>query len=491
MGTAFPITTDAKMTVATADWSITGDTTDPGSMGTFRVLLDGVSAAWATDVLPPVAQPSTVSFSIYQSGPDPFGNWLPLDLGTPISVFAYVGDAGSWRELLSFKGRVQDIAATNHKAGGIVFSIVCVDRLADLGSQLAPALLSGVPAGFPTAYDLLNVYIQLRDDAGIDFDYATGATTAVPFWADLLDVMDLTNVSTLDALSRFIVHDWRGPGLGRLIGRWLTQQLDVGTTDPELVARYKLNEYDPTQLDDLAGAVAFHWTGASWQLLTNADYYDAPTNGEGIVLTAAQLALDVGEWRKTRDQAINQVELQGTFVGGAGTVETVRRKFADLVALYGPNTRQVECYWKSIDDARAFGDTLLGARDQLQIDGYGFTQATVAFEQLDSDQLQTWASQLWPRFGVAPMGRPFAITDVPDHWRLTAGKVIVGRLLGVELQLAAGKVRAQLTTRAVPSSAVNGITPNDIAGFPVVMTPNNIDPAATVDDLAIAGPTPI
>jgi hypothetical protein len=461
---------------------------DPGG----RYILDGVSASWQTDVLPPVAQPSSVTFKVYQNGPDPGGSWLPWGIGEPITVTAHAYGTGGPTELFTFKGRVADNAGANHPAGGIVFEIICVDRLADLTSSNAPTPLDSTPI---TAADLFDIYIQIMVDADLDFDFQEGQSWVEPYWLDLIPLIDAENVTTFDALSTAITHDVRvnaDPNVVDVVwtvDRWLCQKIDNGTTDPEPVARFRLNEWDPQAVDDLAGLAAFHWTGSVWTVLSNPDYYD--DGGTGLVLAADQLARDVGAWRQTRDQAINTVELTSptTFDTGA---KTTRAQFDDLVALYGRNTRSVPCWYAERDDARAWGYELLIRRDQVQTDGYGFEQMVIAWETLTTDQLAAWGDQLWPRFGVAPLGRAFAVVDIPDHWRLATGPAVTGRVMSTTITLEDGVVRVLMGTRAIPPAAVDGVTFDNIAGFsPAQMTLNNIDPTLTIDDLAVVGPTTI
>lgn len=460
---------------------------DPGE----RVIVDGMSASWAIDVLPPVANPQTVAFKVYQSSPDALGTWLPWPIGTPISVIAesYDADLGSLR-LWTFKGRVADISGANHPSGGILFSLVCTDRLADLASANSPAELVPSSSQSDLAPGLFDVYQQLADDADIDFDWQAGAGFSLPYWWELVSSIDMTNTTTLDALSLAITHDLRpnaDPNVEPTVhnvDRWLTQQVDTGSTDPEATARYRLNEWDPEGVDDLAGVAAFHWTGSVWTVITSTSY-----SGSGMVLDADQLARDVGDWRQTRDQAVNTIELTSaqTFDTGA---KTTRAQFQDLVDAYGRNTRSMPCWYADRDDARAWGYELLIRRDQVQVDGFGFTQLLVAWETLTSDQLVLWGDELFPHFAVPVLGRAFAVVNIPDDWKLAPGQVVVGRLMGVTMTLQDGRVRAQLTTRAVPPSAVNGVTFDDVAAFsPVQMTLDNIDPQVTIDQLAVVGPT--
>lgn len=492
---SFPVVTGTAGSITAGGLTIGWDTDSPVGDGPAapgqRYVVDGMTFSWAIDVLPPVATPVTANFTIYQSSPDAGGGWLPFGIGDPIAVQvdAYT-DLGSLT-LWQLKGRVADVQGKNHQAGGIAFDIVVVDRLADLTSSNAPEQLVH-DSNLLTPYDLFEFYDQLADDAGIDFDYQAGQSWIEPYWLDLQNTIDLTNVTTFEALSTAILHDIRVNADPNIVvdvhnvERYLTQQIDSGTTDPEAVARYRLTEWDPEGVDDLAGVLAFHWTGAQWVILTDPGY-----SGSGMVLSADQLARDVGAWKQTRDQATNTIEAQSSSTYDTGA-KTVRARFDDLVETYGPNTRAVPCWYFERADAQAWAYELLIRRDQVQVAGYGFEQLTVAYETLTDDQLVLWADELFPVFGTQPLGRPFAVVDVPDHWKLADGPAIVGRVMGATVTLQAGTVRIQLLSRAVPPSAVDGVTFDDVAGFgPAQMTLNNIDPTITIDQLAVVGSSTI
>lgn len=471
-------------------WDTTTPFVGPAEAGD-RLLLDGMTAGWSTDVLPPVAQPSTVRFRVYMPGPDALGTWLGLTIGDPLTVYAYAYRPSlDSDELFTFKGRVADVSAVNARGGGMIFSVVATDRLADLGSANAPATVDGRAGVAPGSYDLFLIYDQIAADAEIGFDYQAGQSVTFPYWEDMVGPIDLTNVTTLDALSTAIAHDVRvSADFSHTLTRYLTQQIDTGTTDPEAVARYRLNEWDPLAVNDLAGALAMHWDGAVWRVVTNTDYY--LDGGTGMVIAASNVARDVGEWRQTRDQAINTVEGTSPLVFDDGT-QTTRAQHTDLVAAYGRNTRSVPDWWLEKIDARAYLYEILLLRSQVQAEGFGFSSLLVAWETLTDDQIDQWASKLFPRFGVGPLAQPFTVVDIPDDWRLIQGPAVTGRLMGADITLAAGVVRLNLTSRTIPPSAADGITYDQVAGFgPAQVTYDNLDPTVSIDTFAIVGPSTV
>lgn len=481
---SFAVTTPTSGTITAGGTVLSWDSTAPTGDGppeqNVRYVIDGLSASWAIEVLPPVAQPATITFRCYMTEADSMGTWLPFGIGDPISILANVEHPDlSTVNLWNFKGRVSDVSGVNHPMGGILFNVICVDRLADLTSTNAPPVMTLETIG---ESDLFLAYAQLAEDAGIDFDWQAGASTPDTDWSTLAPtIKDLENVTTYSALSTAILHDVRAG-----IARWLTQQIDTGTTDPESVARFRLEEWDPDDIDDLAGVVAFHWTGTEWTVIEDTAYA-----GTGMVLWADQLARDVGTWRQTRDQAVNTVELTyWTDLPDAPTAVT-RREFSDLVDLYGRNTRSVPS-WLSDFMVPEMGDYLLLSRDQVQTEGYGFGDLTVAYETLTEDQILTWADELFPIFGTQPLGRPFVVVGIPDRWRLAAGPIIMCRLMGVTMTLQEGYVRLVLSTRAVPPSAADGVTIDDVSAFPgPLMTFDDVDPALTIDSMALVGHTSI
>jgi hypothetical protein len=212
----------------------------------------------------------------------------------------------------------------------------------------------------------------------------------------------------------------------------------------------------------------------------------------GIVVYASQLAFDVGEWRKVREAAINVLELTGKFDPGDPDIapddwpENVRAKFGDLVAIYGRNTRSIASPLATLEAAEFVALALLGQRSQVQLIDYGFSSATIAWERLDSDQRRSWGDQLWPRGGVEIMGRPFAVTGIPDSWRLVNGPVVFGRVMGVTLSIERKTIRLALASRAVPGRSAAGIDYAAMAALSPAVTFDNIDPAMTLDQLSLA-----
>jgi hypothetical protein len=258
--------TDYLVTVATETWELALDTRDPDPSGA-RQLVEPLLAQWATDTLPPLAAPSTVQLMIYDDGTDPAG-WLPLEYGLAISVFVTTDPGDYPTLLLPFKGRVADVSAVNHPRGGVVFRVVCADRLADLASTSAPKTIRGDARGYSPAGTAVGVelaYIQLADHAEIGFDYGDNLT--MPTW-ELVDG-DAAKTNTLETLNRYMTHDIRDDGSFR----WLAPVVDTGTVDPDPAPNYAAVPYDPHGNVELANLLLLHWTGSIWTLIVNPDYY--------------------------------------------------------------------------------------------------------------------------------------------------------------------------------------------------------------------------
>lgn len=486
-----------------ASWDTLDPRTDPVVAGDV-VLLDTMAASWSTDVLPPVAQPATVRFQAYMNGPDADGRWFPLTIGDPITVYAYAyREDLTEAEVFTFKGRVSDLSAVNVRNGGLIFTVVCADRLADLGSTNAPPTIdvAGTDPGVGD-YALWRCYDQIADDAGITLDSRDEnryLSASFPYWDGMSPSIDLTNVSALDALSTTAAHDVRvSIDFTHTIDRWLCQQMDAGSTDPELDTTFATMEWDPLDVNDLAGALALHYDAPVWRVIPNPDYYD--DGGVGMVLDAGNLARDVGEWRQTRDQAINTVEGTSPDVFSDGT-QTKRATHDDLVRANGRNTRSVPDWWLDADDARAYLYEILLLRSQVQDQGFGFSSLLVAWETLTDLQLDAWATLLFPRGGLdtvglrivrhAPLGLPFTVVNIPDHWRLADGPAVTGRVMGATLTLSEGVVRVALDTRTVPVGAGDGITIDQAAAIGGTLTIDALDPTVSIDTFALVGPTAI
>lgn len=291
-----------QTTIEHALWTLTSDTDDPqGGLSPQRALVGSLTAHWAIDVIPPVAQPSTVRFQVYDDGTNPSG-WIPLDVGDPISC--YVATAGQ-EGPLTFQGRVSEVSGANHPDGGVVFAVVATDRLGDLTASPAPSLVKGRnpgTSGVPASHALFSAYAKIARWADIALDYLSGSGT--PDWDYTRPVQ--MDASALDAINLYAAHDVRDG-----VHHYVT--FDVDVADPTPITgpvQFALTPYDPAGVDDLAGVLMLDYAGGQWGLIVNPDYYDTHT---GVVLEASQLARDVGDWRKGRDGLINTVELTGLF----------------------------------------------------------------------------------------------------------------------------------------------------------------------------------
>lgn len=500
--------TDVVVSVETAEWLLQSDTTDPhgsdfgGDIATAFELLAPMQLSWRIDdVLPPVNQPASASFRIYDSGHhfiiDGRDSFAPINVGDPIGVYVSVqGMPGG--DLCALQGRVADLQADNHPAGGVVYSVVVVDRLADYASTLAPETLSAASGVNADDY-----YDQLIAAESLDLNYTAGAAQPKPFYESGND-LDLTNVSVLSALSLLVQNDMRGTPFdgpfGRidplsLVPRYLALDVDAADSTPVAVPSMKLEEYDTTN-DDIAGVLEFSWTGSQW-VLAVADYYDGVSSDQGMVFTADQLLRDLGSWRKTRQAAINTVEAQGVFhptaFGGTPVTKTKRVSLPELVSLYGRNTRTFQSPAFVAGEAGYIAGILLG-RPELVQRGWGLERFTLLWDQLTSDQLmQSWATLLWPQYtgtlgGI--LGRAVAITGVPDSWRLSDGLVVAGRLLGIDFNIAGERVQLDLTMRGVPPvTQTAGITYTQLDALtPGDVTYANIDPSISLEQLTLVGP---
>lgn len=472
-----------KVQVRTANWTLTSDTNTPAGPTAARGVVDGLVAGWQIDQVPPVGQPSTVQVAVYDDGTNPAG-WLPIDQGELISVYAWIDDVPDEQQVLSFKGRVIDVSATNQQRGGVVFALVCADKLAELSSTMAPPTVTGSSGTLEALYD------QVTADAGVTLDPLTGlpAMTTLP-----TNDVDFTNVSSLDALNRITQHDWREVGATDVFVTYLVPKVSLVNTDPTVDDGIGLDRFTTKQLGSnklLNLALA----GGVWQLVSNPDYYgDFPGSGGGVMVSAHQLAFDVGEWRKTRRDATNTIELTGRFetAAGSGTfVETVRRTFAALVAAFGRNTKTIESPLQLRADAQLVGDLLLMPERQVP-SGFGVSQLTVAWELLTQVQKDRWSEKLWLIDANNIAGSAVYVLDVPDQWRLIDTPAIMGRLMGVTWQLLDGTVRLLLQLRALPDGVTDGdvlsggITSTQLATLVPAVTSLNIDPTITYEQLSM------
>ncbi len=495
--------TDVAVTVDHGDWVLSSDTTAPEgdqpAMGSGRNLVEPFTVSWAiADVLPPVAVPATVQFSWYDDMQTP-GGALPCDIGDPIGVYVSLDFLTA---VVPFQGRVTDVSAVPFSGGGMIFTVIAADRLADLGSTPGIALGNS---------QLSTWYNDIAADAEIDFDYDAGATSTsrlIGGSAGELWHNDGTSMTMLDLLNRLVSMDIRydstdTPALSLFDGpdaelavaayihpRYLSFYVDVGLSTPIDAPEYRLTEYPrwkDADLDSLAGALELAWSGALWILEPNPDYYDPVEARTGIVLDAGNVSRDVGEWRKTRQAAINTAEIQ--HVNADESDITVRRKHDDLVAAYGRITRSIEIWTQLVTGLEGeLAYLLIGPRSQVQT-GYGIGSVTIAWETLTDDAMTAFGNGLWPMWQDPVYGRPVAIVNVPSDWSLAEGHAVVGRLMGVSFSIAADKVRTSLTLRGTPASVNAGVTYTEVgtigtaAGHTITFA--NLDPTITFNDLAL------
>lgn len=487
-------------------WSLAADTDNPMGKIDGRALVAPLTCSWSIDSLPPVATPDTVTVLIYDDGSN-VGNWpgpwwIPLPLGAPISVYA-----NAWSELtptdpyqlVTFQGRIADVTATPVKGGGLMFTVICTSRLADLGSTNAPSFedSQGVPS-WPAAVG----YPAVAADAGVLIDDTDMYGPTVSGWEWGRGV-DNANVSSLDYVGQLALQDTRGTNTITHYLLWDADK-DDPTPDLQLDSRAFVTAAYYPLVNDLAGVLRMFWDGSLWDMETNPDFYD--DIDAGIALRADQLLADVGSWVQNRQATVNTVELQGAFDVTPPTVvtpsTTIRVQHADLVSQQGWQSRSIQTQVWQTGEAIDVASAILGSRDQVE-SGFGLSQATVLWETLDDDQLQHWGDVLWPvasdaNNGYQVLGRPVAITDILPTWRLSDSVAVMGRLMGITVTFdiarpsvdgltpADGQVRLALSLRAIPPGVNGGMTLDDAAALSPTMTLNNIAPWLTINHMTLA-----
>lgn len=495
--------------VRTSRWLLESDPDFPETAP--QGLLDPLGGDWDVPDFPPVAAPTTITVRLYDDGSS--ATWLPIDVGERIVVYVWLrfGDVDQVA-LVPFKGRVADVSATNRDAGGVIFTVVCADRNAELAATPAPKTVNTEPGIFD-AYDIITDAITdpIRhidtggSPTGDHFAGINGTTFDGPGG---VDVWDLTNVSGLDAINRLALLDVRGDvvdtSVGGSDGDWLARSYvvlapyvdpsdDVDLVDLDGSYGWTLNEVP--LYASFAGALGFHNDGGVWRLVGDAGYY--VDGGDQLVLPAAAVQRDTGEWRKRRRDTVNTFEQSGTFESGIASgvfVDTIRRGHAEVVQEAGRVTRSISSPLQYQKDARDLGQSILGPAELIPND-YGLGPVTVAFEQLDYEAVTVWAQRLWPIGGREPRGALLLLTDVDDRWRLFNTPALLCRIMAAQLTMgkAQGRpaIRLQLTLQQVPIVATDGagtITITELAAFPTDPLVSQLDHAITVDQLTLVGP---
>lgn len=480
-------------TVGTVLWSLAAATEPPSSTpGDHWWLLDGMQLGWEISVLPPVAEPSWASFQIYDDGQDPSG-WLPIELGQVCRVQVNVRVDSTDYRVADCSGRIADCTAVNvPRLGGVVYQVVVSDLLAtELGGDTAPIEIAS--AGLASFGMVQEAYDQLIEEVPIQFEYLNPAGgTLQPITAARGRTNDISQMSVLDALNLYVMHDIRFGDLVTYVSHWVQVAYGNGNSEiPDADPTYQLVEYDPSNAFLLDALMNLVWSGSEWQAIPNPDYYaDGYT---GLVLYADQLLFDVGEWRQIRSESINRVELTGDFERtSGGNIKTVRASFGGLVATYGVNSRSIESPLRDRDQfvgptdygALEVAQALRGELSQVQ-QGFGLTQCTIVFDKLDPLQVDAWSESLWPIDYRQAYGRPLALVDIPAEWNLSDAPLVMGRLMGVTWRIEKAKLYADLTIRQMPPSTMLGITFDDIDTLSPDVTLDNIAESVTLDVLSI------
>lgn len=499
---------DYLVTLETPYFTTSADTTDPAGPSAGFGLTGPVACTWQTDTVPPTAQPATVTCQLYDDGLNYIiggvPTFVPLNIGDPASFYGWVTDTDGTIQTIAFQGRVSDVSATLAERGGVVYRITLADLLADVANATSPVIANGVTlatGGIRAFYEQV-----MAVESWFVLDWSTGNVSPDPFPAQTVEFKDWGQRPLLEVLSNYITHDVR-PSPGPTTSRWLTYEVDEGDNTPIAgAATYRLNEYDPDAVSELAGALVLVWSGTQWELFQNLDYYT--DGGTGLVIDAAQIVRDVGEWRKQRIDNINRVDLLGLFDTGpsGGTfptgpyVETVRASFPDLETSQGLNSRSLDSALSYRVNARTVVDLILGPRSQISTD-YSPTQIVTDWSLLSADQKTAWGADLWPIADNPALGRPIAVTGVPNEWRLTPGPAVVGRVMATSLifELAqpstdggttdtgtVGRVSIAWTIRGLAITGVSGsLTWDDLSTYSPVPTWDTLDPTIRWQDLAL------
>lgn len=476
--------THVQVTVETGEWTLTVDTDAPVGGSARRGIVGPIVGNWSTDVLPPVANPTSVQFGIYDFPDFAAGQtWLPIRVGQAVSCYVDADGAA----LVRFQGRISAATGQNMARGGVLYTVVAADPLGDMSSSGSPKLVD-VDGGIAEIFDAIQLLVEYSN-------LIYGGDEMFPGPADP-DVHPMTfeNVDALSAASTYLqscvstTEDAEKYGVLRYDLDPLDPTPSIDTTEV-IVA-----EYDPRAVTDLAGALELFYDGSMWVLVPNLDYYLTHT---GLVLYGANVLRNAGEWAQGRRQAINTIELQGTFSQIGGSVETVQATLP--LGEAGPVTRTITSPIETRVQAEAVADAILYANSEwIEFGSWGLSGFTIAWESLSAAQVAAWGSDLWWTPEGVPLAKPFLITDIPEDWRLSYGPAVFGRLMAAQFSIelavpspdgvdpGVGRVRIGVTMRPIGTpNTGEGITPAELVGLSPDVTPSNLDPAIRVLDMSL------
>lgn len=172
----------------------------------------------------------------------------------------------------------------------------------------------------------------------------------------------------------------------------------------------------------------------------------------GLVISADDVLADDVEFRRTRDDATNQVRLTGLHATtGEAVVATAGH--ADLIDRYGPNTKSVDTQIAHTALAAAAAALLAPHEDaepRWTAQDFTFTTQGLTDAELDHYAPLFYPAERLPDPGVDYMpdiAIPMAIVGVSDRYSLT-GPVLTGHLTGAVMVIRGGEVQVQGTMSA-------------------------------------------
>lgn len=391
-------------------------------------VLDGLQIAWRTsgDDWPPQVEPMSCSLGLWTTDK---ANLPDFTIGDLVTVAVEVtgpeplfGNPETIRAA-EFAGRLTDADAEPSR-GGVMFSLVAADHLADLGE----VYIGAEPWPQETASAR-----QARMAAAAGVAFTNDPTSGQYFHARDIDHQPALQV----------FQDYARQVVGQTIDYGWFSSVLVAVRDTAGAVRYGIPPMRQRQDGNALGLTTYYGGHTTLQVEDNA-FMDSSR-----VYQAAHLTLADSRFRKDKGKTTNRVVVTGRFPDD--TLTTV--EVAHESAAARPITLRVDSDLVYPADATLLGQVYLGDENEM-----GQRWALDSFVALYDEFTNIEdADGLFPKvldydaaanpYPIHPVGHVVVVTGIPDAQNMAPRPWVAGQLTGAELQVQDGEVRARLSLR--------------------------------------------
>lgn len=450
------------------------ETTDDGGR-----VLDGLTASWDSDPLwfPSQPDPSTLRMSLWEPNPS---NGPRVFQGQEISVIVHGHDADTSKPaFLSWHGRMSDVEASPF-GDGIAYDMTCVDHRAALSEQR----IGDEPWPAESAGDRFTRIVAASQTppqgTGLPWSQVAFRTGGMsPF----LKARDIDAVSTWDALKDTL------DDAARWIGYTTLDLLPFGGVGAEPFARWtrpivvQRTAFGETtfQLGYVSGGQqtvaalpyeAYDDGGAGFYLM-NAAGLD--TKGTEACIVSAGVVERAVRWRQDKAAHPNAVRLEGEFVtfnlvtGAEVSTASYVVERREAVERRGRVEQSRSTRVSTKLYAEAIANMYLGPTERTE-PRWSMDAVTIRVTDIAHDD--GWPRLFDPATPVQDanaqgpldhpaLGRFVLLQDIYPNWDLSSGPDYAGVLVGADISIQGGDIRAIARVRPIVPGP-NGVTTGGI-----------------------------